>query len=808
MDKIFYRIQGLFFMIRLVVICLCFILTACFKTEYSPDEYFKKGVDHFENGDYKDSEIELKNAIQKKPEFAEAYYYLALIYEKQSKAKAMKQNLELAFKLNPENLNILTKLMNVDLLFNEVDAAWKKADQVLEREPLNKEALLVKSAVFFKRGDVETASENVNQLLSDYPDYMDAIVFKASLLIQQKDYLNAGQILQAALSKFPDEAQLLLLKANLDQLQNKTADLIQDYQNLIKLKPENINFKLALARAYLQDRQFSQGIPILEKLIEENPDTEKFKILLLDSIYFSNPQDALARLDGFLNQSSTDYRHIEAYFIWMLNKGLFEKARQYLSQLIDSDGFEDDTRLNLRVLLSRVDIAEKKFSQAKQQLEKVLEFKADHYEAMLLKASLLTIDKDYSQAQKVLEELLWLNPRMDQALSLWAEILVKQGDLSLARQKYQEALAINPANLQALNYVLGQAINEKQLDYGIEILEKAIQRLPNQMELIYQLADLSLSANEDSKADLYINRLGQFNKGKVFSDYLTAKRLFKKMDFSAANKLYMDIVREVPDFFLAWEGLYESSLQLGQQNDLLKFIELSNKSGAYHPSSILIKSRLLAQANKPREAILFLEDLLQKDALTALPLWLELGRLYGLVGDSDSELGLYEKAALIWPENTGLLLAQAASYEKIKAYDKAVAVYKNILSENPDHWIARNNLATIKLDYLYTPENLDEIEDLVSVFKESENPYFIDTYGWFLAKKGMFMEALAILKKSVMIEPKVSIFRYHLGYVHYNLHNRQEAMLELQQALELNKGVNEFETMMVKKLLKQIQESQ
>ncbi len=795
-------------MIRLIAISLCFLLTACFKNDYSPDEYFKKGVSHFDNGEYKVSEIELKNAIQKKPEFAEAYYYLALIYEKQSKAKAMKQNLELAFKLSADNLKILTKLMNAHLLFNELDAAWKKSEQVLELDPLNKEALLVQAAVLFKRGDMEIAFQNVSQLIADHPDYIDAIAFKVSLLIKQNDYSQASQVLLPVLDKFPDEVPLLLLKVNLDQLQNQTPDLIQGYQHLVQLQPENLNFKLALAKTYLQDGQFDQGIAILDRLVSENPDSETFKILWLDGMYLHNREKALLRLDEFLKQASNQYLHIETYFVWMMNKGLFEKGRQYVSQLIESGDFEDDVKVNLMVLLSRVDIAEKKFPQAQQQIEKVLTLKGDHFDALLIKASLLAMDKDYDQAQKVLEELLWLNPRMDQALALWAEILVKQGNLSLASQKYQEALTINPSNPQALKYVLAQAINDQQIDYGIQIVENALPRLPNPIEWVYKLADLSIETADEAKVDQYIDRLSRFKQGKVLADYLSAKWLLKKREFSEANKRYMEIVNDVPDFFLAWEGLYDSAVHLGQQGQLLKWINLNYQDQPVNHSSLLIKSRLLEQDHKTREAIVLLETLLQNNELTALPLWLELGRLYSREGDLKSESNLYAKASTIWPDNMGLLLAKAANYEKMRAYDQAEKIYKSILAENPDHLIARNNLATIWLDNEYKPENSDRILDLVDVFKESKNSYFLDTYGWYLAKQGRFSEALAILKKSVMMEPEVSIFRYHLGYVHYNLKNNQEAILELKQALEFSKGSNESETRAIKQLLKQIQESQ
>jgi Flp pilus assembly protein TadD len=75
---------------------------------------------------------------------------------------------------------------------------------------------------------------------------------------------------------------------------------------------------------------------------------------------------------------------------------------------------------------------------------------------------------------------------------------------------------------------------------------------------------------------------------------------------------------------------------------------------------------------------------------------------------------------------------------------------------------------------------------LATRFKESENPYFQDTYAWGLVKTGSTAEGLKILESLILKEPKLPVFRYHLGVAHFNSGNRATAITELKQAISLS----------------------
>jgi Flp pilus assembly protein TadD len=59
----------------------------------------------------------------------------------------------------------------------------------------------------------------------------------------------------------------------------------------------------------------------------------------------------------------------------------------------------------------------------------------------------------------------------------------------------------------------------------------------------------------------------------------------------------------------------------------------------------------------------------------------------------------------------------------------------------------------------------------------------MDTYGWLLAKKEQYQEALRALRVAYTIKSIDPYIRYHLGYVLNKLGRKDEAILELQTAL-------------------------
>jgi hypothetical protein len=71
-----------------------------------------------------------------------------------------------------------------------------------------------------------------------------------------------------------------------------------------------------------------------------------------------------------------------------------------------------------------------------------------------------------------------------------------------------------------------------------------------------------------------------------------------------------------------------------------------------------------------------------------------------------------------------------------KAYDEAIAVYESLLAVSPNLDVAINNYASLLVDFIADKQSLEKARQLVVRFKNSENPYHLDSFAWIELKSG------------------------------------------------------------------------
>ena len=123
------------------------VLTACGSPEEKKAKFLKKGQALYEKGDYVKARLEFKNAIQIDRKFGEAYYMLGMVELKQRNLKPAYGSFSKAAKLSPEHLNSHLELGKLSLVMKEPEKAMEKVELVLEKDPENEEAIVLKGSV-------------------------------------------------------------------------------------------------------------------------------------------------------------------------------------------------------------------------------------------------------------------------------------------------------------------------------------------------------------------------------------------------------------------------------------------------------------------------------------------------------------------------------------------------------------------------------------------------------------------------------------------------------------------------------------
>ena len=67
---------------KLVVLCIALLLMSCGDATSSKQSHLNKGIQYLEEDDFLKARVEFKNALQIDPKYAQAYYYMGQLEEK------------------------------------------------------------------------------------------------------------------------------------------------------------------------------------------------------------------------------------------------------------------------------------------------------------------------------------------------------------------------------------------------------------------------------------------------------------------------------------------------------------------------------------------------------------------------------------------------------------------------------------------------------------------------------------------------------------------------------------------------------
>jgi len=759
---------------------LLIMVMACDFSEPENVDYLQKGIDLFQQGKFAAAEIELKNAIQKNPEVADSYYYLALVQEKNRKFKAMQLNLQDVVKLNPEHTEARVKLAKVYVLFGEFDKAMEQIETVLKKQPDNAAALTVKAQILGRQKKNNEALAILDEVLVAQPDFIDALSLKAVILIQQSQLDQALNIVNTGLKIDEKNIPLHLLKVRIHSEQRDGDAIVNDYLQLEKLEPDNVAIKFALAKAYFNQKQADKAEAILRQVVGKHPDNFKAKLVLLEILSSTDENAASEQLDKFL----ASVRNSEKIDLakWLLSKNKPEKAEQIFNQLV-AEADKSKVRVDAHYQLALLKFRRQDLEGVEQEIQAILDEDPGFVDAKVLKAAVLMVRKELDESEKMLNDILWEKPDNDRAMVLLGNIYTSRGERNKALQQFQQALKFNPANLQALMPVVQQEVAKQHLDYARELVQKAVLKAGPKLGLLQILVDFDLAEKKWDSADEIIKLIGKNKKGELLAEFLQGKKLQAQGDCNKAIVIYQQILARYPWQKNAMQALARCYQTLHSPEKLSRFLNTFLEKNPGHVLATLLQSRVLVGQGKQQLAVKKLQQLLEK--MPNPNVYRELAVLYRKMGDTKAAERVFQQALQHYPDDTEILLAKASFYEHQHLIAEAMAVYQKILVTQPNNQIALNNYASLLLES-DERNNIEKAAKLVEKFKNSDQPYFLDTYAWSLFRSGDVEDARKALEKVVLMASDVPVFRYHLAQVYLQQGDKSKAVGELREALNLS----------------------
>lgn len=766
-------------------ICSMLVLASGCNKEEDPKEHLQRGVEYFEKGEYDKAKLELKTSNQSSKDTAETYYYLALLDEKNRQFKAMKENLIKNIELAPDHTEARLKLGKVHLLFGEIDAAMAQADAVLKAAGDNLEALSLKASVLIRQKKYDEAVAIIDGILKTNPNFTDALSLKALVYMEKEDLPAAIQLIDTAIQADNKNIALYLFKIQLDA-KNKNIDaVIDDYKKLIGIYPDNQDFKVTLAKIYAQSGKRDDAEVLLRGLVDAEPGNVKPKLLLLDFLSTISKEKVLQQFQQYVEKHNEQPRMLFDLSSWMVSRGQFEEAKKVLNRVVE---LEEDTDVGLKAqtLMAKIAFGTKSYDEASKLVDAILKANSNYDDAKIMQARLMLVKEQYDEAIALLNKVLWSRSDSEEAMVLLGQAYLVKGDQKEADKQFASALEVNPASPEALNHIYEKALNTKDLKYAKEILEKAISLRPDNMDFMEKLAKMNLAEKNWDGAEAAIKRINEAPNA-LASDLATFLRgeLYQgKGEWAKAVTEYKSLLEKFPENNEALSNMAECYEKLNKRPEMVAFLTATLAKNTNNLPVGILLSNLYIQDKDYAKADALLGELVRNNP-TIPQLYIALASVKVAKNDAKSAISAYQEGLKQSPGHIKLSISLASLYEDQGNYDEAVAIYEGLLSKTPHLEVAKNNLSSLLAEHYSTEDKLKRALELSESFKDSDQPYYRDTYAWALVKSGKVNEGLDILTNIIINTPDVPVFRYHLAVANHLSGNTTVAMSELREAIEL-----------------------
>jgi tetratricopeptide (TPR) repeat protein len=170
---------------------------------------------------------ELQTMIGKAPDDAELQLAIGGYLERQGKAEQAEklyQQVAKAANKDAQGLSARTRLAQLYLKRSDVTRAQALIDEVLEDNPRDNDALILRASLAMQKGDTSTAITDLRAVLRDQPNSTPVLRALAQAHLQNNEVALAEETLRSALQSNPSEmptrkalAQLLLQAGKADQ---------------------------------------------------------------------------------------------------------------------------------------------------------------------------------------------------------------------------------------------------------------------------------------------------------------------------------------------------------------------------------------------------------------------------------------------------------------------------------------------------------------------------------------------------------------------------------------------------------------
>ena len=488
------------------------------------------------SGEVEQGASELEGVLAGDPGYVRAEYLLALALFKQGEDEAALAKATALAEQSPDNPLPHLLIALVYERQDNLEAAREAYHRTLERDPTNTTAMFSLARLSWEAGDIEIARERFGSVLVLKPGHLPSLSALARIALDANRPEEALALVEQARATNPGAVAVHLELVNLYTRTGRSLDALAAAQQANSLAPDYPGATLALGQAQLAAGQADDALTTLAGLAARSPDSVDVHFAHA-RVQLGSGDEAGARvsLQTALELAPDNPRILASLAALDVQQGRHDAGLEVASKLQKASPASAAGYL----LEGDVLMAQRQPAAAIAAYEAGLE-RGRSWTAIRKLQAVYRSTGDTARADALVRDWLSEHPEDVTARVALAQDLVQRGERDLAAREFERALQYQPDNVQILNNLawLGSQAGEPQaLEYarrahtlspddpqvqdtygwlltenqdpkqGLELLEAAILKEPDNPEIRYHLAATLASTGDRQQARLELETI-------------------------------------------------------------------------------------------------------------------------------------------------------------------------------------------------------------------------------------------------------------------------------------------------------------
>ncbi len=734
------------------------MLTACGASK-DPAQLVASAKGYLAKQDYAAAGIQLKNALQKEPENAEARYLLGVALSASGDFVSADKEFRRALEYRYPPATVVPELAQAMVRMGEAKKLIEEFGKTKLGQPAAQAAL--KNEIGFAHlalNQPKEAREAFAAAKEAQPGDARARIGEARLMALDRDLPGATKVVEEVLAQSPGQPDALGLKAELLLAQGNIEPAKQALAELIRAQPENGQPRFVLVSVLIEERRF------------DDARTE------LDAMKKVAPRDARSR-------------YLEAML--QFRQGDAAKAKEAMLEMLKVMPGHPQAEL----LAGAIELQHRSFITAESHLRKVLARNPESIVARRLLTAVYLGSGQPAKAEETLEPALKRAPGDPVLLRLAGETALAGGDFAKASQYYERAAARDKDNPAVRTRLAQTRFATGDVDEALKDLEAASAMDAEQYQADIALILAHVRKREFDKALAAVATLEKkqpknpltFNvKGGVYlhkgdrkaarasferalelqPDYLPAAANLARLDLAdkqpeAARRRFEAIVAKDPKNEPALLALAE--LQAVTRVPLKEVAQTIDRAVDANPKSVRARVAAINVRIQLRDAK---GALAAAQAATAAlpdspPVIAALGRAQIAAGEHNQAVATFNKLAAALPQSPVPLMLAARAHVAKKDYEAAIQALGKALALQPDRLDLHRDAIAVYLAAGKPEEALADARALQKARPKEAAGYVLE--GEVLAFQKKFADAARAYAEAFKRQPAALIaLRHHV----------------------------------------------